>query len=256
MPKIPSLPAATTLDDADLIVVEDTSVGTTKSSTLAVIKAFLGITDKRKAGWTLMPATPLYVSATSIKFTGVDYTSIFEIGDKIMFDNSSTKYFYVVGKVFSTDTTLTLTAGNVYTVANSAITNAYFSKEVSPVGHPIWFNYTPTFSAISPMTWTSVTATVAQFCIIARRVKVDLDASGTTGGSASNNLQATVPVDRIGTTAYSSAGYGLIVDGSDSAATAIWDSTSQSRVNMEKYNAANLALAGGRRFMGAFDYAI
>ncbi len=112
-------------------------------------------------GWVDFPVIPTYVSATSIKFAGVDYTTLIQKGDKLYIDQSGNKYFYVTAVSFSTDTTVTVTGGSDFTVANVTIVNPQFSKQASPQGFPLQHNWTPGFTGFS----VDPTVTAAKFSI-------------------------------------------------------------------------------------------
>lgn len=101
-------------------------------------------------GWQQSNETWTYASATTITVpTGAAFK--YAVGDKIRFIQSgSTKFMYVTGVA---DTLLTVNGGTDYTVANASIGSPCYSKRVSPVGFPGWFNYTPT--------WTNLTTTSA-----------------------------------------------------------------------------------------------
>jgi len=99
-------------------------------------------------GWVSFGATLTYASATTFTLTG-DWTNIIAKGDKIKLTQTTVKYFYVTSVSYSSSTTVTVNGGSDYTLANASITSPYFSKAVSPVGHPIWFNYTPTITGFS-----------------------------------------------------------------------------------------------------------
>lgn len=90
-----------------------------------------------------------YVSATSFKVSGTDVTSQFPVGTKIKLTQTTAKYFYVTGATFSTDTTVTVTGGSDYTLANAAITSPMYSYLETPQGFPDWFNYTPTWANLT-----------------------------------------------------------------------------------------------------------
>jgi hypothetical protein len=101
-------------------------------------------------GWLMAGETWVYVSATSFKVTGVDVTAKYRKGTKIkLTDAASTKYFYVIAASFSTDTTITITAGADFSLSGGAITNPYYSYAACPVGHPIWFSWTITWGGFS-----------------------------------------------------------------------------------------------------------
>lgn len=122
-------------------------------------------------------ATPVYASASSITFAGVDVTARYEPGVKIRFkQGGSYKYFYVVSSSFSTDTTVNVTGGSDYTVANAAITDFYYSHSEIAEGFPTWFAYAPTHTGFS-----ADPTVIARFSMRGRMVTVvyRCSASGT-----------------------------------------------------------------------------
>ncbi len=95
-------------------------------------------------GWTAAGETWTYVSATTFTISG-DKTAKYSVGDKIKFVQTTQKYFYITGVSYSSpNTTITVCAGNVYSVANAAITVPYYSKMSTPNGFPGYFTFTPT----------------------------------------------------------------------------------------------------------------
>jgi hypothetical protein len=93
-------------------------------------------------GWNSAGETWTYASATTITVpTGA--VSRYAIGDKIKWTQTTVKYGVIIAVA---DTLLTIATNTNYTVANAAITSPYFSHEVSPLGYPAIFNYTPVFS--------------------------------------------------------------------------------------------------------------
>jgi hypothetical protein len=92
-------------------------------------------------GWIEVPdGSWTYASSTTITVPG-GAASIYAIGDQVRLKQGGAyKYFYVTAVA---DSTLTVTGGSDFSVANSAITDAAFSKG-GGVGHPGYFNYTPT----------------------------------------------------------------------------------------------------------------
>ncbi len=91
----------------------------------------------------------------TLTITG-DKTGKYQKGDKLKLTNDgSTKYFYVTDVSYSSpNTTLTLTGGNDYSLANAAITNPYYSKVENPQGFPACF-------AISSKAWLTVNGGMA-----------------------------------------------------------------------------------------------
>lgn len=102
--------------------------------------------------WASLPTTnvPTYLSATSLTNpVGIDWTIYLQIGDKIKFTQTTTKYFIVIAV---SSTVLTVTGGTDYIVTTpTAISSFRYSKASNPQGFPQWINYTPTptgFSAV------------------------------------------------------------------------------------------------------------
>ena len=111
-------------------------------------------------GWIYDTDTWTYVSATSFKITGKDVQYKFPKGTKIKLVQTSTKYFYVVATAYSTDTTITVTGGSDYSLANSAISGQAYSYAAAPQDFPKRFAYTPTVTYAGGTTNpSSITAT-------------------------------------------------------------------------------------------------
>lgn len=97
-------------------------------------------------GWREANETWTYASATTVTVSS-DVTGKYGIGDKVKLTQTTVKYFYITAISYSSpNTTITLTAGTSYTVANAAITLPYYSKTETPQGFPHFFAYTPTWS--------------------------------------------------------------------------------------------------------------
>lgn len=100
-------------------------------------------------GWTLADETWTYVSSSSFRISG-NVVSKYPKGTKIKLTNSSIKYFYVINAVYSSpNTTITVTGGSDYTLANTTISSNYFSYVATPQDFPIWFNWSPSFTGYS-----------------------------------------------------------------------------------------------------------
>ncbi len=139
-------------------------------------------------GWMKVQAAPTYASASTFTLPG-DVSAVFQLGSKLKLTNSGTKYFYVIGSSYAAGTTtVTVTGGSDYSLANAAITNLMVSYGSSPQGHPIWFAYTPTWTGFS----TAVTATV-KFMAIGRIMRVTIEAL-TGGTSNATNFKMSLPV--------------------------------------------------------------
>lgn len=105
----------------------------------------LEMSGDRDDGWIRDSRTWVYVSSTSFKIVGVNTTSLFPVGTKIRLKQGGTyKYFYVIGNVFSTDTTITVTGGSEYALTNATITSNYFSHSEVCDDFPAWMYWSPT----------------------------------------------------------------------------------------------------------------
>lgn len=104
---------------------------------------------RSKTGWIPSSDTWTYASGTTFTIAGADRTSIFTKGTKLKLTNSTVKYFYVVSSAFSTNTTVTVTGGSDYSLADAAISSPYYSCVENPQGFPAYFNWSPTFTGFS-----------------------------------------------------------------------------------------------------------
>jgi hypothetical protein len=100
-------------------------------------------------GWIGANETWTYASSTTFTISG-DLTGKYQKGDKIKLTQTTEKYFYIVSVSHGGGTTtVSVTGGSDYSVANAAITSPYYSKVESPQGFPDWFTYAPTWSGFS-----------------------------------------------------------------------------------------------------------
>jgi len=77
----------------------------------------------------------------------------------------------------------------------------------------LWQDWTPTYSANGSMTFTSVTTHIARYCQIGKIVFFQIEARGTTGGTASDGLEFTLPITNKNTLDSDIAGGCIVVDG-------------------------------------------
>ena len=87
-------------------------------------------------GWIYDTDTWTYVSPTSFKIAGKNVSYRFPKGTKIKLVQTSTKYFYVVATAYSTDTTVTITGGSDYALANENISGQAYSYAENPQNYP------------------------------------------------------------------------------------------------------------------------
>lgn len=100
-------------------------------------------------GWIGANETWTYASATTFTISG-DLTGKYQKGDKIKLTQTTAKYFYIVTVAHAGGTTtVTVTGGADYTLANAAITSPYYSKAANPQGFPTFFTWTAGFTGFS-----------------------------------------------------------------------------------------------------------
>lgn len=107
------------------------------------------LTLKSYDGWINTADTWTYATATTFTIAGVDRTAQFPKGTKIKLTQTTAKYFYVTSSSFSTDTTVTVTGGSDYSLANAAITSPALSYDATPQAFPSWFNWAPTITNVT-----------------------------------------------------------------------------------------------------------
>lgn len=161
-------------------------------------------------GWTAAGETWTYASAGSFTVPG-DVTTKYAKGDKLKLTQTSVKFFYVIGVTHAAGTsTVTITGGTDYTLANAAITSPHFSKAASPVGFPHWFAFSVGFTGFSsnPAGFQTRFAIVGQTC----HVKFRGTASGTSNATTFTMTGAPVTAAAAPAT-FSWLGYFWGIDG-------------------------------------------
>lgn len=134
-------------------------------------------------GWISANENWVYASASTITVPS-GAASRYAKGDRIKWTQTTVKYGVIVAVA---DTLLTIAVNTDYTVADAAISNNCYSHEVSPVGYPGWFAYTPTFTG-----WSSDPTGMSNFYIIGTQCTVVIQCIGGTSNSATTNF--TLPV--------------------------------------------------------------
>ncbi len=148
-------------------------------------------------GWTDASGTPFTFASATTFTTATDTTLTFTPGTLIKLTNSTVKYFVVVSSSFSATTTVTVTGGTDYTLANAAISAPFYSYQANPQGFPGWFNYTPTLTGgTSP-------STTCRFAVVGRIVTVEL--FGQISTSNATTFTATLPIPSAATNIASEA---------------------------------------------------
>ena len=145
----------------------------------------LGILD----GWVPDGGTWTYASASTFTVP-TNLTARFGKGTELRLVQTSAKYFYVTSSSYGApNTTVTVTGGTDFTLANAAITAPFYSYAECPQGFPDWFNYIST-----PVGYeTSPTNVSHRFCIKGTTVFVHLSET-TLGVSNLTTKTYTLPV--------------------------------------------------------------
>ena len=112
------------------------------SGTSITGSSFVSGSTRLDTGWFPGSSTWVYASSTTFTVSATE-AAFMSVGTKIWLTQTTSKYFYVTGV---SGTTITVTGGTDYTVANAAITAPYYSNAATPFGFPQWFNYTPTYT--------------------------------------------------------------------------------------------------------------
>lgn len=136
-------------------------------------------------GWQEANATWSYASATSFTQSG-DVRTRYPVGSKIrLVQSSTTKYFYVISTSYSSpNTTINITGGTDYTLANAAITSPFYSYAALPQGFPQAFTYGPNLQNLSGGTMNYCKFTITPDNHVVVRFKYTLAGAGVTGAVA------------------------------------------------------------------------
>ena len=203
-----------------------------------------------QTGWTPARETWTRASASTITVPA-GATSKYQKGDKIRLkQGGGWKYFYVVEVA---NTLLTVTGGSDYTVADATITDNYYSKVENPQGFPGWFTYTATVTASGSMTIGSLHSYLCVFKISGNTCTVGHFFDFTTGGTASNTIYATLPVNAADVPNRWCSGARI-----RSGASASWAGytmiSEADKVNYLAYDASNFPLQAYRQVAATFTY--
>lgn len=199
--------SSTTVTD---ILDEDTmsSDSATALATQQSIKAYVDNNGASADGWIAADAMT-YASAQSVTVTG-DQTAKYPVGTKIKLTNDGGTDYYVVKSVsYSSNTTITFATSTDYALANSAITNPYYSYQANPQGWPTWFNFTCTTTANGGGSFTP-SFRDARFAVSGRVCHVVLTTNGHNISGTVSSIDFGLPIDDASET---SAGYEMGLTG-------------------------------------------
>lgn len=151
-----------------------------------------------------------FVSASSFKIVGFDATLRYKKGTRIKWTQTTVKYGVVTSSSFAAgDTTINIAVNTNYTIANSAITDNFYSYDACPPGYPTVFDLTPTItSGTGALTTVSC---AAKYRAIGNTVFYTGVITLTNNGTGATDLRIPLPTNLAGSGA---AFAGVYVDGS------------------------------------------
>lgn len=115
------------------------AAGATSISNSVIDDLRLMATAQPQGGWIYDSLYSwVYASSTTFTIAGVDATAQFPVGTKLRINQSgSVKYFVVTAASFSTNTTVTISGGGTYTLANAPLDKPAYSYVNTPSGYPV-----------------------------------------------------------------------------------------------------------------------
>ena len=141
-----------------------------------------------------------YSSSAAFTISGSDLTAKYSKGTKIKLTQTTVKYFYVTSSSFaSSTTTVNITGGSDYTLANAAISSNYHSYVLNPQGFPAQFNFAPSWTGFS-----SIATNIATFSVIPGGCLISMTVSGQSNAASKTfTLPFSCSNDTLFTTGYS-----------------------------------------------------
>jgi len=148
--------------------------------------ASLGVVPN--SGWTEVTGTWTYASASTITVP-TDATTTYQKGDYLRWKQGGGYKYGTIAAI--TATLITIIVNADYSVANSAITDAAYSRAAMPLGWPDWFNWTPN----SPLTGFSSNPanSLYRYSSVGRKMTVVVRQSGL-GASNATTFEINAPV--------------------------------------------------------------
>lgn len=151
---------------------------------------FAGVYD----GWVAANETITYASATTFTCSAA-LAATLGTGDRFKLSQTTVKYFYVVSV---SGTTVTITGGTDYTLANAAITLPFYSHEENPTGFPQVFAYAGPLTTNVPVNKGSTGTEAYTFSMHGKHVTVKgflfANGSGIDFGSGGSAFSIPLPV--------------------------------------------------------------
>lgn len=194
-------------------------------------------------GWVAVSGSWTYASASTITVPS-DATTVYQKGDRIRWKQGGGYKYGVIVVVAST--LLTILVNTDYTVANSAITDMWYSKADAPLNFPTGF----AISAFATTGWSSPTYNTGRISLRRGLAHFEFDVSGT---SNSTSTIFTPPVAPL----YNARLLIRSTDNGGSAAVATMDQNSGGGGTFQPYvnmTSAVFTASGSKRIEGAVNY--
>lgn len=108
---------------------------------------------------------------------------------------------------------------------------------------PEWVDWTPTFSATAPLTWTGVTVAYAKYRVLSNKVEFIVSGNGTTGGGPGGIVTFTLPVTVK--TIFGIVFNGFVVESGGAIYAATVTAADPVTMNVRRYDQGNYAIGAG-----------
>ena len=226
-------------------------LSTLDSAALATLQSQItSLFNQDASGWVEVTDTWTYASANTVTVPS-DATLKYQKGMKVRFkQGGSFKYFYVTSL---TSTLLAVLGGSSYSVANSAITEVWYSFAQKPFGFPEWMPYTWTATPSGSMTLASIVSVVGDFKIAGEQLFARISGTATTGGTASTGIDVTLPCDVANADAVLPQ-LAATYDGTSKLGYAyIFNTVPGHKVTITKADGTNWGLGAGKGFRAMID---
>lgn len=195
-------------------------------------------------GWSVAGETWTYASAATFTVPG-DQRAKYQKGTRIKLTQGAlVKYFVVINSTFGANTTVTITGGTDYTLANSAISENFYSYQASPQGYPAAFTFTPTYTGFS----VNPTGGVMRFSVHGRKVHI-FRRGGTFGTSNATGFTIGVPITAATTPDFQVGGMAFVIDngGAQASPARMYIQAGTSTITLEKTYASGAWTASGSK---------
>lgn len=206
-------------------------------------------------GWNPVSwASPTRVSASSFT-VAEDITGIIQKGYKLKYTDTTTKYATVYSVTFSGGvSTVTILVNTDYTIVGNPSAISWSNIE-SPFGFPDWFTFTTTVTCSGSMTWSTTANIGTKYRPFMNQLEIYIFHIGTTGGTASNRIYASLPVAPISPDATAKLCVTQVNDGwaSTRVGCGYFESTGP-RAHIYKADDSNFALSTNRAIFICGNY--